>query len=184
MPARVDPLRNFRFHVTIDKSLNGDASFTERMGFMSVSGLSIQNDVIQYREGGMNTHTHKMPGQSDVPPVQLQTGMFDASHNGHASWYWFKEIFFHAQGRGYAKLGNNFRSNIIIDVFDHPYNDIDSATDRLIKVSYKLHNAWPSALAFSDLDAGGNSVAIQQMTLVHEGLDVRFGRGTTEPSPW
>lgn len=183
-PARTDPLRNFRFHVIIDKELNGDTTYQERMGFMSVSGLSIQNEVIQYREGGDNTTTRKLPGQSDFPPIQLQHGLFDASYNGHASWYWFKEIFFHATGRGYAKLGNNFRTNIIINLYDHPYNDINSATDRHLKVSWKIHNAWPSSLAFSDLDAGGNSVAVQQLTLVHEGLDVRFGRGNSEPTPW
>jgi phage tail-like protein len=45
------------------------------MGFMSASGLNITTEVIPYREGGMNTTTQKMPGQSDFAPITLSKGL-------------------------------------------------------------------------------------------------------------
>lgn len=42
---------------------------------MAVSGLSITTEVIPYREGGMNTTTQKMPGQSDFSPLTLSRGL-------------------------------------------------------------------------------------------------------------
>ena len=36
---------------------------------------------------------------------------------------------------------------------------------------YRVYNAWPTALAYSDLDAGANQLLIEQMTLAHEGFD-------------
>jgi hypothetical protein len=37
-----------------------------------------------------------------------------------------------------------------------------------------VYNAWPTALAYSDLNAGDNSLLVEQMTLVHEGFDVSW----------
>ena len=63
-PLNSDPLRNFRFLVTITTpNANAVPTTIARMGFMAVSGLSVNNEVIPYREGGNNTPTRKMPGQ-------------------------------------------------------------------------------------------------------------------------
>src|SRR5262252_11247081 len=78
-PLNSDPLRNFRFLVTIT-SPNSTAVPTTigRMGFMAVSGLAVNNEVIPYREGGNNTTTRKMPGQSDFGPLTLTRGFMAA----------------------------------------------------------------------------------------------------------
>lgn len=183
---RTDPLRNFKFTVVFsrpgfgwDNTPAGDfyGGKIGRFGFMSVSGLSVQTESIPYREGGMNTTTHKLPGQSDFPPLQLQAGLFDATQNGHAFWYWFKELFFFQQGEGYARHDFDFRSDVVIHQMAHPQNNPNAQGQGNIRISYKLHNAWPQSLAFSDLDAGGNAVAVQQLTLVHEGIDVKWSSG-------
>ena len=76
MPVvRTDPIRNFKFEVTfipLEQSqstgvgapntinLGQFAAGINQIGFAAMSGLTVQNEVIQYREGGMNTHPHKM----------------------------------------------------------------------------------------------------------------------------
>ena len=35
-----------------------------------------------------------------------------------------------------------------------------------------LANAWITSLAYSDLSAGDNAVIVEQLTLVHEGMDI------------
>jgi hypothetical protein len=71
---RTDPLRNFKFtvrFVPIDDSLKSLLDGVGDLGFAQVGGLSVQNELIAYREGGMNTHPHKMIGQSDFPAEEL-----------------------------------------------------------------------------------------------------------------
>jgi hypothetical protein len=52
-------------------------------------------------------------------------------------------------------------------VLDHPVNGPKVP----VKAIYRVYNAWPTAIAFSDLDAGANAVLMQQVTLAHEGFD-------------
>jgi phage tail-like protein len=54
-----DPLRNFKFIVNInhtvqDPSNRSTSTNLATLGFMTVSGLSVENDMIAYRQGGMN----------------------------------------------------------------------------------------------------------------------------------
>src|SRR5262252_459820 len=90
-----DPLRNFRFLVQIS---HPDLQSMARMGFMAVSGLAVSNEIIPYREGGNNTTTRKMPGQSDFGPISLTRGMMAAPVNGgnigtNEAYRWFQQIF-------------------------------------------------------------------------------------------
>lgn len=180
--TRSDPVRNFKFQVQITKRMAGAGGqpLLAKAGFMSASGLGVNNEVIPYREGGFNTTTHKLPGQSDFPPIQFQRGLFDRGGLGHATWEWFRELFFYVQGAGAGAVGNDFRTNVVIRVLDHPVtkggptNPADNQPGNLTKVAFKVHNAWPSTLQFSDLDAGGNAILVEQMTLVHEGIEPRF----------
>ena len=79
-----DPLRNFKFRVQFHPNDNANApAFSQMvdrdfayMGFSVVSGLTVQNEMVAYREGGMNTHPHKMVGQSDYGPVTFTNGVF------------------------------------------------------------------------------------------------------------
>lgn len=168
-PARIasDPLRNFKFNVQINhKSIPNFA----RMGFMSVSGLNVTTEVIPYRQGGYNTTTQKMPGQSDFSPITLSKGLMVGDSQMMA---WMKQLFTVMQG-GTGTAGNDFRATVDIQVLDHPVTSGPSP----IKAWFQVYNAWPTALAFSDLDAGANAIVIQQMTLAHEGFDMKLADST------
>lgn len=160
-----DPLRNFKFNVTI--TLPGTNSFAT-MGFMSVSGLSITTEVIPYREGGLNTTTQKMPGQSDFAPITLSKGL--ALGNDIDAFNWMKELFAVVQGTGTGAPGTDFRATVDVRLLDHP------VTTKIVpvKAAWRIYNAWPTAIAFSDLDAGANAIVVQQMSLAHEGWDFKL----------
>jgi phage tail-like protein len=162
-----DPFRNFKFKVSIHHpGIRGFAT----MGFMSVSGLSITTEVIPYREGGMNTTTQKMPGQSDFSPLTLSRGL--ATGQGEM-WKWMKQMFVVMQGTQTGNAGEEFRHNIDIKVLDHPTAGRRSAK---IKTWFRVYNCWPTSVSFSDLDAGANAIIVNQMTLAHEGFDVAVAR--------
>ncbi len=161
-----DPLRNFKFRCSIAHPAF-PKSFLN-MGFMSISGLNITTEVIPYREGGMNTTTQKMPGQSDFAPITLARGLMVGDN---AMTGWMKQLFTVQQGTGTRAAGTqDFRATITIDVLDHPVTRGDAPS----KAQFKVYNAWPTAMAFSDLDAGANAIVIQQMTLAHEGFEPAF----------
>ena len=103
-----DPLRNFRFNVTIT---HPQITSLAQMGFMAMSGLAVNNEVIPYREGGNNTTTRKMPGQSDYGPITLTRGFMAAPANvgsptvgvGTDEIYrWFSQIFAVNVGGGFG----------------------------------------------------------------------------------
>lgn len=187
---RTDPLRNFKFRVQIiPKKTTGKlaAALTDisDIGFAQVSGISVTNEVISYREGGMNTHPHKMVGQSDFAPVSFARGAFADQDQ---LWKW--QQFMHAWIGGGAAGGSNladgtddYRCDIIVKVYSHPHNDQSvrfqydggsetnaSASPGQVKLSFKLFNCWPGAFALTDLNAGDNGIMIQSLTVHHEGF--------------
>lgn len=191
-PLASDPLRNFRFQVQVNHPLI--PSFP-RMGFMSVSGLGIQTEVIPYREGGNNTTTRKMPGQSDFGPIALGRGMMAAPVTGNGAaaegvgvdeaWNWMLQIFSVMEGQGRGAYGTDFRVGVDVDILQHPITQGPgaplSATPG-IKARIQIFNAWPMGLAWSDLDAGGNAVIIESLTLAHEGFRVLWASNRTGSS--
>lgn len=144
-----DPYRGFKFRVLIG---------TERVGFQSVSGLSEETEVVEYREGTDPVTARKLPGLTSYPNIVLSRGLSKSrvlqdwraqvgAHNGFAD--------------GVAPPG--FRRTVTIQLFDkgNPF-------DKPVK-EWEVYDAWPSRMEFSDLDAGGSDVVVESLELAHEG---------------
>ncbi len=180
-PAIRDPLRNFVFRVDFVGNAKIGKGFAA-MGFISVSGQGINTEMIPYREGGDNTITRKMPGQSDVGPLQLIRGVF--MHATSPQYEWFKNVFSVQWGKGNTEWADDFRCNVIVRVNKHPvtkWNQNGQGDPRGNLSAGMLtyyYNCWPSAMQWNDLNAGDNSVMVETMTLQHEGFDVYYGEGT------
>jgi phage tail-like protein len=69
--SRKDPLLPSKFWVEINGVM--EAFFTE------CSGLSIQTEVMEYKEGGLNSRTHKLPVRSTFSNITLKKGMTTSS---------------------------------------------------------------------------------------------------------
>jgi phage tail-like protein len=175
-----DPLRNFRFIVDFSATGDGEPIGTGdnslsamRGGFTSVSGLNISTQSINYREGGMNTTLHQMPGMTTFSPITLTRGTIlgnDQAIN------WMRTLFAAASGEG-IPVGDKttFRCNLTIYVLDHPAVgapnlDGDLISEKAYKMKFKVYNAFITNLSYSDLNAQGNEIVMETMTLVHEGL--------------
>jgi phage tail-like protein len=188
-----DPIRNFRFLVTF-KPLPGGATGGDSwlktagkvvVGFTSVSGLSVTTDSIPYREGGYNTTVHQIPGQTTFAPVTLQRGVVLGTSQ---HWDWMRKLFATVQNGTTSRVGENFRVDVEIQVLTHPIAGSGGANEALTTANYKDHvsarfqvyNAWPTSVAYSDLNAGDNAIFVEQLTLVHEGFDMQWGKNLTE----
>lgn len=199
-----DPIRNFRFLVKFLPLTNlGTTSglgFDNAIGFTSVSGMAISTESIPYREGGYNTTVHQIPGQTTFSPVTFQRGVTIGSQQ---NWQWMRRLFQTVAG-GFNSYStkDSFRADVEIHVLNHPvpynnnpgntdyYGDTAreslAAEDDLVVARFRLYNAWPTTVAYSDLNAGDNALFVEQMTLVHEGMDMKWatdnGNGTFNPA--
>lgn len=183
-----DPLRNFRFLVkfkpltgfqpTLSTQLGDGKVNNITFGFTSVSGLSVTTDSIPYREGGYNTTVHQIPGQTTFTPLTLQRGVMLGTNQ---NWNWMRLLFATVAASGSTrKVEENFRCNIEIQVLSHPVpaaanvgDPNTAATDHVAK-RIEVYNAWPTSVAYSDLNAGDNALLVEQATFVHEGFDINW----------
>jgi len=183
-----DPVRNFKFLVTFTPNdltnwgaLSGGFG---TMGFVSLTGLSVSTESIAYREGGYNTNVHQIPGQSSFTPLTLSKGVL-MGNDGNA--LWMKRLFSVMTPTAVAGYGIDFRCTIDIQVLSHPNplaaTGSDSSTtvangvDQHTALRFRVYNAWITSLAYSNLDAGGNTLMVEDMTIVHEGFDVSYATG-------
>ena len=186
---QTDPVRNFKFLVTIKPIGGKDSTWGDKfgtLGFVSLSGLSVSTEPIAYREGGYNTNVHQIPGQSAFSPITLSKGVM-LGDDVHAKW--MKRLFSVLTPGASAGVGANFRCNLDIQVLSHPnpaaYEGSGGVTQSLpesqhTSMRFRVYNAWITSLAYSNLDAGANTLMVEEMTLVHEGFDVIFGTDYTK----
>lgn len=182
-----DPIRNFRFLVTF-LPITNSTGWNPRpsIGFTSVSGLAISTESIPYREGGYNTTVHQIPGQTTFSPVTFQRGVTIGSSQ---HWNWMRMLFQTVSGQKYTN-DQTFRADVLIEILDHPVpystetgsstgygtqgeENLRAGEDRVVN-RFRLYNAWPTSVAYSDLNAGDNALMVEQMTLVHEGMDMEW----------
>jgi phage tail-like protein len=202
MPTtRTDPIRSFKFEVqfvvptttdanspsvtrTVTAGAPGTSDFSlakfsvglENLGFAAMSGLAVTNEVIQYREGGMNTHPHKMVGQTDFAPISFQRGVIEKQDQ---LWKWQRFIHNWQSGAPGSAGGSDYRCDVIVWVYDHPHSNA-SYTDNVgnsattqngkKKLGIKIFNAWPASFTMSGLNASGSEIMVHELSLVHEGF--------------
>ena len=197
-----DPIRNFRYLVKFQpRQADFVKEFDATVGFTSVSGLAMSTESIPYRQGNYNVSVHHVPGQTSFSPVTFQRGIMLGSDQ---NWRWMKHLYSVDGASGIGGPGQDFRVKVVIDVLSHP-NPGSRATqggggtpnlqnpagggfraevaegtavqDDHVALKIGLANAWITSLAYSDLSAGDNAVMVEQMTLVHEGMDVLWAKG-------
>jgi phage tail-like protein len=183
-----DPVRNFRFLVTFLPTAEWkDQAKPAKMGFVSLSGLSVTTEPIAYREGGYNTNVHQIPGQSAFTPITLSKGVMLGQDSNIK---WMKRLFSVITPSVTSGVGAGFRCDIDIQVLSHPnpqastgvaatQTQATTASGQHTSLRFKVYNAWISSLSYSNLDAGANTLMVEEMSLVHEGFDVAYATDYT-----
>lgn len=138
-----DPVTNFRFVVVSTKC---------RAGFSKVTGMREENDVIEYREGTDSGFLQKYPGMRKYPEMTFERGL---TREAKALIQW----------RNSVMKGQNYKDRLEIDV--QTCAGLPSPNNIARRVV--LPASWPSALEISDMDAKASEVAIESMTIQHEG---------------
>lgn len=120
-----------------------------RLGFTEVSGLTTEIQPIEYREGSaQDYHATKMPGMPKYSDITLKRGVF-AKDNEFFQWI------------STVKLNNIERRPLTISLLNENHEPV---------MVWKIRNAWPSKVEGPSLKSTGNEVAVESITLVHEGI--------------
>lgn len=148
--TRIDPYRNFKFHVIWDQRIVA--------GISKVGALKRTTDVVTHREGNDISTERRSPGRTNFEPIMLERGVsFDADFQNWAN------LVYSTEGDGAVSL-RNFRKDVTINLL---------SLQGVVVRSYRVFRCWPSEfVALPELDANANAVAIQSITLQNEGWEI------------
>lgn len=122
-----------------------------QVGFSEVSGLNIESQVIEYRDGASPEYSsRKMPGLRKYANITLKRGIMK-SDNEFYKWL------------NTTKLNTVERRDLIISLLNEEHEPV---------MSWKVVNAFPVKVEGPGLKATGNEVAIESIELAHEGLSI------------
>ena len=139
------PLPNFHFQV--------DWAAT-RIGFQEVTGLDLETEVIEYREGSSKESSPvKIAGRKKYGDVTLKRGMISGDNE---IFEWFAS----------NHLGTTEPRDVTISLLNEDHEPV---------VVWKVARAWIKKMTGPTLDAQGNAIAIEEMTLTCEGISVENG---------
>jgi phage tail-like protein len=161
--ARAAPVGVFNFHVAfsrdpVDTGSSGAAGNSAPGGgevalcqgaFSELSGLEATMEPRSVREGGRNWGSHQRPGQVSFATVVLKRGI-TASRD---LWWWFELL-------GQGGFSTRLKADIELR---------NVAGERVM--AWTLRRAMPVKFKTADLNARGSEVGIEELHIVHEGLE-------------
>jgi phage tail-like protein len=156
-PLRFDPYKNFKFRV----KCGTDPRYV--CGVSKVSALKRTTEVVEHREGGDPSSSHKSPGRTKYEAITMERGVtHDPAFEAWANKVWnFSNAQAAADQREKEVSLKDFRRNLIIDMFNEAGQKV---------ISYMVWRAWVSEFtAQADLDANANAILIQSIKIEHEG---------------
>jgi phage tail-like protein len=134
------PLPKFHFRVEWGGS---------KIGFTEVTGLNIENEMIEYRDGSSpEYHKVKMPGLQKFGNITLKRGMF----NGDNEFFqWLNTV----------SLSKVERRDVSIALLNEKHEPV---------YLWRVKNAFPVKVVAPDLKSDANEVAVETIEIAHEGL--------------
>ena len=122
-----------------------DAKGSDDARFQTVSGLSVEYDTEEYKEGGENRFTHKLPVRTKYGDLSLKRGMLVGSQVIS----WFTDAF----------RDRDFRpSDVSVILMNEEGQPLRT---------WKVAHAVPKKWTVSDLNANENSVVVETIELTY-----------------
>lgn len=143
MPIGDDPIAAYNYHVDIQGLTLAQ--------FKSAEGLSIEVGVIEHRENKMKglPVLRKLPGHVKYSDITLKRGKV----NDGKFWEWIKNV----QDGDVDKA----RKDGSVILFDYQKGQV---------AQFDFIGGWPSKVEVGSLDAGGDEVLLESITITIESL--------------
>jgi len=138
---RLDPFAQFNFLVEIDG--------VTRAGFTEASGLTTEQDVIEYREGNEVARARKLPGLTKYSNITLKRGLVGDTE----LWTWRKTTL---DGQTERRAG-------AIVLMDEGRQEV---------MRWNFADGWVCKWEGPTLNSKANEVALETLEICHEGLEL------------
>jgi len=152
--ARDGPIGVFNFHVSFARDAVDGQGGAETVAlcqgaFSEVSGLEATMEPRAIREGGRNWGSHQRAGQVSFATVVFKRGLTRARD----LWWWFQLM-------GSGTYAARLRADI----------EVRDVEGRRV-MGWTLRHAMPVKFKTADLNARGTDVGVEELHIVHEGLE-------------
>jgi phage tail-like protein len=136
---RIDPYQSCNFVVEIEGIVAG--------GFSELSGLQVETEAFEYREGGLNEYTHRFAGPTKYPVLTLKHGLSLID----GLWSWHQDVVAGVLNRhnGTIYLLNNMQLPVMW---------------------WDFKEALPTKWIGPALGAASSAIAFESVEIVHHGL--------------
>ncbi len=142
--VRKDPLLANRFEIVLE--IDG----ITQAGFSECTGIVVETEFEERREGGLNDYTLRFPRGSKFSNIILKRGITDSD----SLWKWHQDIV----------AGRIIRKKVSI-VLLNPTEPVGQE-----KWRWNLAEAFPVKWSGPELKADGNTVAIETLELAYHGI--------------
>jgi phage tail-like protein len=151
MPADEDPIIGNAFYLTLEGIEIGY--------FRECSGLEIEVEIIESKEVDKTGRMviRKLPGANKYTPVVMKKGQTTSP----ALFQKFAESLSNESMKGKRHSGFKRTTGSIV------LKDVTGANDAAI---YNFRNAWISKYKGGELNASSNNLAVEEITIIHEGM--------------
>jgi len=164
MTAPVEPARGlagtFNFRVTLNRAGGGsDVPKLGDGGFQECTGLELSMDVQELNEGGRNDGVVRLVGRGKYSPITLKRGMLAPADGTVRNdlWAWIQQTL---SGERPVR-----RYDGVIEV-------LDGASARTV-ATWVFDRGLPQKVGGPQLNAKSGEIAIEELTILHEGLRLR-----------
>jgi phage tail-like protein len=150
-PRRIDPYRHFRFRIRWDGR--------HVAGMHKCAGLGDRAVATVHRDDDEPRMSPASPVRTQHEPITLAHGVtHDAGFERWANRAWM-----HGSGPDVDASSHDSRRDILLEIYDEAGH---------LALAYRIFRCRVSEFqALPDLDANANAVAIQAMTLEHDGWE-------------
>jgi phage tail-like protein len=142
MAENAYPMPSFHFSVDLGGTV---------INCSEVTGLNIELDVIEYRDGNSQTFSkQKMSGLKKSGDVSIKKGLFKDDKQYYT---WFNAV----------QMNVPERKDVTISLLDEAHSPV---------MTWKLLNAWPKKISSPSMKSDSSEVAVESIDIVHEGLTI------------
>jgi len=123
-----------------------------KTGFSEVSGLNVEADVVEYRDGTDILYTKlKIPGLKKYGNVTLKRGVLPAD-NEFFDWW------------NSTQMDKPDRRDLTITLLDETHSPV---------MVWQVRNAWPIKVDSPGMKADSSEIAIESIELANEGVIIQ-----------
>ena len=150
----------FNFRITLTRSDGGTPTELGDGGFQECSGLDIEMDVQELQEGGRNNGVVRRVGRGKYSNIVLKRGMLfpDSGTVRNDLWKWIQDAL-----NGERPV---VRYDGVIEVL--------AGNGRDTVATWTFDRGLPQKVTGPSLNAKSGEVAIEELTIAHEGLRLRI----------